>query len=383
MMPDHNKPDKMALPERLTHRDSVRQGEALLREAGLQPMLNAAPNIVLVLNEQRQIIYANRALLSLIGLDDTECVCGLRPGEVLDCVHASESDGGCGSTEFCSTCGIMKAAISSLRKQERVEECRITLKNGDALDLLVWATPLQLGDRTFSVFAIQDISHDKRRRALERIFFHDILNTAGGVRGLAHLLASANARELDHLRERIVRLSSKLVEEIATQRELLAAETGDLQVQLQKVRSLALLREVHDNYRDHPEARDKVLLIDPASPSVEFTSDETLLRRVLCNMVKNALEASQAGETVTMGCAAQDHWVEFRVHNPAVIPYESQLQIFQRSFSTKGAGRGLGTYSIKLLTERYLKGQVGFKSADGTGTTFFVRYPVTYPAPMD
>lgn len=38
------------------------------------------------------------------------------------------------------------------------------------------------------------------------------------------------------------------------------------------------------------------------------------------------------------------------------MPRTSQLQIFQRSFSTKGKGRGLGTYSIKLLTERYLKG---------------------------
>lgn len=380
---DRDKTGKVALPERLTQRESVRQGQMLVREAGLQPMLNAVPNIVLVLNEQRQIIYANRALLNLLGLDDSECACGLRPGEVLGCVHASENDGGCGTTEFCSTCGIMKAVVSSQRRQESVEECRVTLKNGDALDLLVWATPLQLGDRTLSVFAVQDISHDKRRRALERIFFHDILNTAGGVRGLAHLLASANAGELEHLRERIIRLSGKLVEEIAAQRELLAAETGDLHVQLQKVRSLALLQEVHDNYRDHPEARDKVLVIDPASPSVEFTSDSTLLRRVLCNMVKNALEASQADETVTMGCAAQDHWVEFRVHNPAVMPRESQLQIFQRSFSTKGAGRGLGTYSIKLLTERYLKGQVGFQSADGIGTTFFVRYPTNDPEPED
>lgn len=38
------------------------------------------------------------------------------------------------------------------------------------------------------------------------------------------------------------------------------------------------------------------------------------------------------------------------------LPLLVQLQIFNRSFSTKGKGRGTGTYSMKLLTKRYLKG---------------------------
>jgi sensor histidine kinase regulating citrate/malate metabolism len=49
-----------------------------------------------------------------------------------------------------------------------------------------------------------------------------------------------------------------------------------------------------------------------------------------------------------------------------------QLQIFKRSFSTKGKGRGLGTYSIKLLTENYLDGNAGFESREDIGTIFRV-----------
>ncbi len=59
------------------------------------------------------------------------------------------------------------------------------------------------------------------------------------------------------------------------------------------------------------------------------------------------------------------------------MPREVQLQIFQRSFSTKGLGRGLGTYSVRLLTERYLKGSVSFTSSAEFGTTFRVRCPAT------
>jgi sensor histidine kinase regulating citrate/malate metabolism len=54
---------------------------------------------------------------------------------------------------------------------------------------------------------------------------------------------------------------------------------------------------------------------------------------------------------------------------------EVKYQIFQKSFSTKGNGRGLGTFSIKLLTEHYLKGSVSFESNDNIGTVFTVVLP--------
>ena len=58
------------------------------------------------------------------------------------------------------------------------------------------------------------------------------------------------------------------------------------------------------------------------------------------------------------------------------MPPEVQLQVFNRSFSTKGNGRGIGTYSIKLLCERYLKGKVSFVSSAEQGTIFKVTLPL-------
>ena len=66
----------------------------------------------------------------------------------------------------------------------------------------------------------------------------------------------------------------------------------------------------------------------------------------------------------------------FRVANPSVMPPDVQNQVFQRSFSTKGENRGLGTYSMRLLTERYLKGHVSFTSDKAHGTVFRVRLPL-------
>ncbi len=119
--------------------------------------------------------------------------------------------------------------------------------------------------------------------------------------------------------------------------------------------------------------------------AVIFENDFTLLGRVLGNLVKNALEASTPGQTVTLLCLQEDDRVAFHVHNVTVIPRHVQQQLFQRSFSTKGNGRGLGTYSIKLLSERYLKGEVSFTSSPSHGTTFTVRFPLDAgitPAPQ-
>jgi sensor histidine kinase regulating citrate/malate metabolism len=64
------------------------------------------------------------------------------------------------------------------------------------------------------------------------------------------------------------------------------------------------------------------------------------------------------------------------VHNPGHIPEQVQLQIFQRSFSTKGPGRGLGTYCMRLIGERYLKGQITFISIEKDGITFKASIPL-------
>jgi signal transduction histidine kinase len=344
-------------------------------------LFNAVPDVFLVLNEQRQIVFANRAMLDLIGVKDSDTVNGLRPGEVLDCVHAFENPGGCGTSEFCKTCGAVLAILSSLRGKEAVQECRIVQKNGNALDLRVWTTPLTIGERTYSLFAVNDISHEKRRRVLERIFFHYIMNTAGGLQGVSELLQDATVDELDELKQMVYALAERLVDEIQTQRMLSAAETDDLVISPVQVHSVTVLRELADFYRNHEVARGRYIRLDPNTHDVSFVTDKTLLSRVIGNMLKNALEATKSGESVTLGCRANTDSVEIWVSNPTFMPRNVQLQVFQRSFSTKGSGRGLGTYSIKLLTERYLQGQVSFTTSEEAGTTFTARYPLAITMP--
>ncbi len=376
-MAQHKKiPTQFAPAERASDEEVRQQSRHFLDIPLLSRLFDAVPDAVLILNEQRQIIFANQALLNVPGAPAEKPVNGLRPGEVLGCIHAFESEGGCGTTDFCSTCGAAKAILSSLDHRESIEECSIIQRSGGALDLRVWATPISLNGVEFSIFALKDISNEKRRRTLERIFFHDLLNIAGGLRGFATLLQEADPEELETIKKAVFNLSGRLIEEINAQQELLAAENQELQTHPIPLNSLELLQEVAGIYRQHDVARDRSISVAPDAQALWFISDQTLLRRIMGNMIKNALEACWPGETVTLNCTANNGELEFSVHNPNYMAHETQLQVFQRSFSTKGGGRGLGTYSIRLLTERYLKGRVTFKTSPEAGTTFIACYPL-------
>jgi sensor histidine kinase regulating citrate/malate metabolism len=178
--------------------------------------------------------------------------------------------------------------------------------------------------------------------------------------------------KIDEVKKDLRCASSQLIDEINCQRQLLAAENNELQVKMSKQDSLEFMDSVYRTFRNHEIAADKNIEIDKSSEDFEFISDATLIFRIVGNILKNSLEASKARQTVTLGCRKNENDFSFWCHNDSVMPDDVKLQIFQRSYSTKGKGRGIGTYSIKLLTEKYLKGKVSFVSEAGAGTVFTV-----------
>jgi len=347
-------------------------------EALVCEMLEAFPEAAMILNRERQIVAANGRMARLAGRAADDLI-GCRIGEALSCEHARDLPSGCGTTRFCRNCGAAKTMVRHAATcAVETDECRITREAGAelaALDLRVWASALEVRGERFMVFALRDTGDERRRAALERMFFHDVLNAAGGLRGLIGLLADPETEERAELAELAVRLSEQVVEEIESQRDLAAAERGDLEPERGEVDAVKTLEQVAAVYSRHPLGVGRRIEIGAPEGSPKITTDEVLLRRVLGNLVKNALEASAAGESVGLSFR-NDGAPRFSVHNAGSMPDAVRDQVFQRSFTTKpGPGRGIGTYSIKLLTERYLGGVVSFTTSPAGGTTFTVSLP--------
>lgn len=347
-------------------------------QALLQELFAAITEMFVVLNDQGQIVFANRSLLNALQCETIDDVAGQRLGEALYCTHAinledahgDDPAGTCGTTEFCRECGAARGMLNSLRGVDEVQECRIVQADGSALDLRVTARPLYQAGRCYSLFAATDITHQKRHDVIDRVFLHDILNTAGGMLGVAEVLCTGTAEDVNEFKDTMALLANTLVDEIKAQQVLLAAERGELGVQVECVNSLTLLCDLRSVYMNNSVCLERMIEVDSNSDAVVFFSDSRLVRQVLSRMLKNALEGCRSGETASLRCRSTPEGVEFAVHNCAVIPPSVQPQVFQRSFSSKGAGRGLGTYSMKLLTEQYLQGSVTFDSTPEYGTTF-------------
>lgn len=352
-----------------------KQSKGISNNDLLVGVLNSFPGLVAVLNPHRQIIFANRKFLDFFGVDSQQQLIGKRPGEALTCQHAAKSEFGCGNSEWCSSCGAFQSIMNcQVNQEENTQECSLThAVTGQALEFRVKTTPLPLNQQGMMLLYLSDITDELRRRELERIFFHDVMNTAGGVAGMSRLLGQNKATS-DEKRQELFNMlclsAERLIDEISAQRQLSAAENNDLQVRDNIFRTMESLAWVASFYSNSTYCLKCVVEVAPSSADVQLVTDRSLVNRIIGNMVKNAVEAIAPSGTVVIGCTDHGDKVEFWVHNQGYISEENQLHIFQRSFSTKGKGRGLGTHSIKLLGEHYLGGQVCFKTDPEQGTTF-------------
>ncbi len=351
-----------------------KQRSLVVKDEIFRELVEKIPFPILILNSLRQIVYYNEALLQSFSDSLKNNIIGLRPGEIFKCKYSNQN-AGCGTTQFCRTCGAAHAIAASLAGREDIQECKILTFEDDAYDFRVWTYPKIIGNEKFSIFTLIDISHEKRREMMERIFYHDILNTANGVIGFLQMYFSeSNEFEKNELIKTALNFMKILVDEVNSQRIISYAESGILEMNIEKFFLADVINELLELYKIQIDSKN-VIILNESNAFLELTTDKTILRRVILNILKNAIEASTPGSRVKIQTIKSGTETIIKIHNEQVMPEEVQLQIFKRSFSTKGKGRGLGTYSIKLLTERFLKGKVSFISKDGFGTEFTISIP--------
>lgn len=375
------------LPSATVSSEKLREQVTLFRESGLySQLLDSVSDLLLVLNRKRQIIYANQAILDLVQADSMDQLLGLRPGDALQCRASITGGHACGSGSSCRFCGSVLAIIDSIDDKDAKRECFITsdISNPvDHLELKVQTSRLACGPDEFVVWTAVDLSDFNRRQIMERIFFHDVLNTLGGLRGYLKLLPSATGAEKAEFIDIAEGLADQLLEEIIAHRDLLAAEKEQLEVTPRNLHSVDLLAQLQARYLKDDLSFDRRIVIDSSSDRTAFRSDPIILKRVVGNMLKNALEATLPGEVVTLGCRTGTGEIRFWTHNPNPMVEEAVHSVFKRSFSTKSQARGLGTYSIKLLTTQHLGGRVDFSTSTQTGTTFTVTLPLDSEAVLE
>ncbi|GAB3853891.1 hypothetical protein GCM10028822_23200 [Hymenobacter terrigena] len=119
-----------------------------------------------------------------------------------------------------------------------------------------------------------------------------------------------------------------------------------------------------------------VLQLPPLPP---LWQDASLLRKVLVNLLSNALKYSHENTTVTVRATSQDHALRLVVQDEGMgISADDQARLFQRFYRARNAantpGTGLGLYIVARYVE-LMGGSISLQSELNVGTTVTITLP--------
>ena len=274
-------------------------------------------------------------------------------------------------------------------KQDQVVTLETVVRGKDEASLAVEVTAYHLlfkGTEVAIAFVF-DISERKRvetlREDVERLVRHDLRSPTLAVQTLFTLFDRADNLTDDQreLLESVKQASRRMLNIIDMSRALYKMEAGTYTLYPVPVDLLAVAESVLDDLRPALRASKVSMAVnlsgEPAGPDNVFMirSEEMLCYALLSNLIKNAVEASPEGSTVTLDMRTADEHV-ITVHNAGVIPEAIRDSFFEKYVTAgKRQGTGLGTYTAKLIATS-LGGSIGFTTSESQGTAMTVRLPV-------
>jgi signal transduction histidine kinase len=189
----------------------------------------------------------------------------------------------------------------------------------------------------------------------------------------AEKFSAHTRRFLDVARKNTERLFS-LVNNIL---DLEKIERGLQSLEFASVALRPLLEQVLDLHAAIAQQRKVSLVLGGVPRNCNVWTDAERLIQVLTNLLSNALKFSPPGGSVTVHAEQSTERLRIEVIDQGPgIPKEFQARMFQRfaqadTGGKKRTGSGLGLSISKALVER-LEGQLTYRTARGTGTTFVV-----------
>ncbi len=248
-----------------------------------------------------------------------------------------------------------KAALSQLGRTAFTHICQLPADTGD---LAVKITPVELKGRSMKIYTFSDLRRPLQQKEVEswerltRVLTHEIMNSLTPVTSLSETLAKEgtglDAKMLERLRA-IAESGSHLMEFVSNFRRFTIVPEPEMKVMYLK----PFMEKVASLSRNYPGGQEAEIAVSALPADVMVYADAAMLRQVLLNLLKNALEAG-ASQIDLKASVKEDEAVQIEVTNDgAPIDPELAAQIFTPFFTTKGSGSGIGlSLSRRMVTRR-------------------------------
>jgi two-component system, OmpR family, sensor kinase len=235
-----------------------------------------------------------------------------------------------------------------------------------------------------------DESFDRQRRFIADAS-HELRTPVAILAGEAEVALSQNSRTSEEYRESLSNLDqeakrlSRIVEDLFT---LTRADSGQYPLSLQNFYLDELVASCVHSARTLALAKNITLSVSSAG-ELPVCADETLLRRLLLNLIDNAVKYTSRGGCVAIKSTTVPDGFEVSVADTGPgIPEELRPRIFERFFrvdpsrsraAQDGGGAGLGLSIAKWIAEAH-HGRLTLVRSGATGSTFCVFLPASSSA---
>jgi len=363
------------ITERRRMEDTLRESEARFRE-----LADLLPQIVFETDETGMLTFFNRIGLTLTGYSEEELSNGFNAFQVLP----------------------PEDARRALEKMLRVmggekigaDEYTLLRKDGTSFPIMIYSSAIMREGKAVGLRGIivdmterkqmeENLLRSKHLAAIGEaaaMVGHDLRNPLQATTSTLYLakklLGSGRTDERDE--------ALGLLEELDNQVYYMNKVVSDLQdyakpvdAELTETDLPELIKEVISNLKFPPTVQVSTELDEDLT---RIMANEVLMKRVLVNLIMNAIQAMPKGGKLTITANNTQNSAAIAVQDTGIgISAENMEKIFSPFFTTKAQGQGLGLAVCKRLIDAQ-GGTITVKSELGKGSTFTVKLPSIVPA---
>jgi two-component system phosphate regulon sensor histidine kinase PhoR len=279
----------------------------------------------------------------------------------------------------------MRGMLRAIRRHNFDDISPPSALRGNELNFLFWEV-YRTGQRLEN--EIQDL---KERESYRREFIgnvsHELKTPIFSAQGFAETLLDGalddeevNRTFLEKILHNVTRLES-LARDLSA---ITKIETGEMEMSKEAFELQSLFQEVQDSLELKADEKDIALCTEIDGDVSSAYGDKDRIRRVLTNLVDNAIKYSEAGGSITL--QARPHSAEevaLRVQDEGIgIPEEHLPRLTERFYrvdksrSRNQGGTGLGLAIVKHILAAHDR-ELKVESTPGEGSTFWFTLPTT------
>lgn len=366
---------------------AIRHEQILLRT-----LIDNLPDTIYIKDAEGRKIVANRADLNVIGAAHEADILGKTDLEVFN--------NEIGSRGFADDMHIIATGEPVINREEYFND-----KNG----ALIWlsTSKIPLYDDYGKIVGLVGIGHniterkvaekeliiakenaeksDKLKTAFMNNISHEIrtpLNVIMGFGGLMSQSEHSVSKRSEYYND-LQKSSDRLIQTVTDYMDISKIVTGNMEVNSKTFGVYACMDELSVKTRDLCAGKniEVCLQLSEDIKNLQVTSDSELLQKVMLHLLANAAKFTVEG-TITFGCSATDHQIQFFVRDTGQgIASDKLQQIFdvfmqENTSMTRGhEGSGLGLAIARGIVS-LLGGKIWVESERKKGSTFYFTIPV-------